>query len=158
MRWAKRRHPEKSGYWIAKRYFSECCGSTWSFKDKTTGKRLIRLTNDIRTYRHIKIKADANPFDPEWNGYFRNREKLLKMKAVSLYIGKVLKQQSGKCPYCQQLIRDEDLHHLHYLDGDKTHRRIGNVLMLHKSCRKGFKYIERKHVSDTSIDMGVNHA
>lgn len=158
MRWAKRRHPEKSGRWIHKRYFCESNGSTWSFKDKVTGKRLIRLTSDIRTYRHIKIIGEANPFDPEWDGYFHNREILIKNKSVSHYIGKVLKQQGGTCPHCQQLIQDEDNHHLHYIDGDKTNRRIDNVLMLHKTCRKSFETIEREHVLGASIDMGVSNA
>jgi len=156
MRWAKRRHPEKSGNWIHKRYFCESNGSTWSFKDKVTGKRLIRLTSDIRTYRHIKIKAEANPFDQEWDGYFRNREILIKNKSTSLYIGKVLKQQSGTCPHCKQQIQDEDQHHLHYRDGDKTNRRIDNVLMLHKGCKKSFEYIKREHALGASIDMGVS--
>ena len=82
----------------------------------------------------------------------------LAVKRVTENIGKVLKQQGGLCPHCQQLIQDEDKHHLHYLDGDKTHRRIENVLILHKTCRKSFEYIEREHVLGAPIDMGVSHA
>jgi len=158
MRWGRRRHPKKSGIWIAKRYFSDAKGSSWTFKDKVTGTTLIRLNNDIHTFRHIKILGDANPFDTEWNGYFRNRETLIKMKSVSNYIGKVSKQQDGKCPHCQQVIQAEEEHHLHYRDGDKTHRGIKNVLMLHKTCRSAFDYIKRKLVLGASIDMGVSKA
>lgn len=158
MRWGKSRHPTKSGLWIAKRYFGYAKGSTWAFKDKATGKTLIRLNHDIQTYRHTKIKGEANPFDTEWNGYFQHREKSIKMKSVSNYIGKVSKQQSGKCPHCQQLIQAEEQHYLHYLDGDKTNRRIKNVRMLHKTCRKAFDYIKSKTVSGASIESGVNYA
>jgi len=123
MRWGKRRHPEKTGTWIAKRYFKKTTSSAWTFKDKVTGKTLVQMTQDIQTYRHIKIKGDANPFEVEWNGYFHNRLKMLKMKSVGNCIGKVLKQQGGKCPHCQQFIQAEDKHHLHYRDGDKTHNK-----------------------------------
>jgi len=145
MRWGKSRHPEKSGIWIAKRYLSYAKGSHWAFRDKATGKTLVRLNNDIHTYRHIKILGEANPFDAEWHGYFQNREKLIKMKSASHYIGKVSKQQGGKCPHCQQLIQAEDKHHLHYLNGDKTHKGIKNVLMLHKAGKKAFAYIKSQH-------------
>jgi RNA-directed DNA polymerase len=158
MRWGKRRHPEKTGPWVAKRYFSTAANSTWTFKDKKTGKRLIRLNYDIQTYRHIKIHGDANPFDIEWQGYFQNREKLIKMKAVGNYIGKVLKQQDGKCLHCLQLIQAEDTHHLHTVDGDKTNKGLKNVLLLHKACKKGFEYIKRRHVTGASIEMDVSNA
>jgi len=158
MRWGKRRHPEKTGPWVAMRYFTSAANSTWTFKDKKTGKRLIRLNHDIQTYRHIKILGDANPFDIEWQGYFQNREKLIKMKAVGNYSGKVLKRQEGKCPHCLQLIQAEDTHHLHNVDRDKTNKGLKNVLLLHKACKKSFEYIERKHVMGASIEMGVSNA
>jgi RNA-directed DNA polymerase len=158
MRWAKRRHPEKSGIWVAKRYFRNVRGSTWTFKDKVTGNTLIRLNNDIRTYRHIKIQGDANPFDAEWDGYFQNREMLIKMKSESNYFGKISKQQDGKCPHCKQTLLDEDKYHLHHVDGDKTNRGIKNILMLHKVCKKAFEYIKSMHVPGASIDMGVSNA
>ena len=28
--------------------------------------------------RHIKVKSNANPFDPQWSGYFEARKKLKK--------------------------------------------------------------------------------
>ena len=158
MRWGKSRHPKKSGIWIAKRYFGSAKGSTWAFIDKATGKTLIRLNNDIHTFRHIKIQGDANPFDKQWNAYFLNREKSIKMKSVSHYIGKISTRQGGKCPHCQQLLQVEDDHYLHHLDGDKTNRGIKNMLMLHKTCKKAFEYIQGKIVSGASTVVGVSHA
>ena len=159
MRWAKSRHPRKTGTWITTRYFSRAKSSSWAFKDKATGKTLIRLNDDIRTYRHNRVLGEANPYDTQWNGYFHNREKLIKMKSVSHYIGKVSNQQDGKCPHCQQLIQAEDEHRLHHhLDGDKTNRGIRNVLMLHETCKKAFEYIRRKSVPGASVDTGVCNA
>ncbi|MEJ2169216.1 MAG: group II intron reverse transcriptase/maturase [Desulfobacterales bacterium] len=157
MRWGKHRHPEKTGYWIAKRYFSKSTSSAWNFKDKATGKRLIKLSADIQTFRHIKIQGDANPFDAEWNGYFHNREVMLKMKSANTFIGRVFKQQGGLCPLCKQLLQTEDKQHLHYRDGDKTHKRISNVVLLHKNCKSCFNHIKGKHVYGAST-RDVSHA
>jgi RNA-directed DNA polymerase len=158
MRWGKNRHPRKTGRWMAERYFGYAKGSKWAFKDKVTGTTLIRLNNDIHTYRHIKILGEANPFDADWNGYFQNREKLIMMKSVSSYIGKVSKRQEGKCPQCQQILQAEDKYHLHHLDGDKTNCGIRNVVLLHKTCKKAFEYIKSQHVPGASNDMGVCNA
>ena len=158
MRWAKRRHPEKSGVWISKRYFTRTNSCAWTFKDKVSGKWLIQMSTDIRTFRHIKIKGDANPFDIEWTDYFQNREKMLKMKSIDKYKGNILKRQDGKCLHCLQLLQLEDKHHLHHIDGDKTHKRIKNVVMLHKACKSSFNYLKEKHVTGASNDLGVSHA
>ena len=36
------------------------------------GNRLAYAT-DVRIRRHLKIKSDANPFDPAWRSYFDER-------------------------------------------------------------------------------------
>jgi len=157
-RWGKRRHPGKSGQWVAKRYFSHHHDRAWCFKDKATGKSLIQVAQAVPSQRYTKIVGDANPFDPEWQSYFRDREQSLKIKTVNNYIGKVLKQQQGACPHCQQRIQAEDKHHLHYRDGDKTHKRIKNVLILHKTCRQSFEYQRDSNATGASIDRDVSHA
>lgn len=73
-RWCKRRHPKKSQKWIAKKYFHTIGARTWTYSVPTDSKmengedyyiRLIYATNtDIK--RFTKIKANANPFDAEW--------------------------------------------------------------------------------------------
>ena len=34
--------------------------------------RLVMPT-DIKIQRHVKVKRDANPFDPQWRDYFEDR-------------------------------------------------------------------------------------
>ena len=79
-RWAKRRHPGKSLNWIASRYWHRLGDRKVFAAD--TGKRTsdgqtvwMRLVNPAQTAirRHVKIKADANPFDPRWRDYFEDR-------------------------------------------------------------------------------------
>ncbi len=138
-RWGKRRHPNKSGKWIASRYFGEQDGHQWIFKDKASGKSLIKVSQAIKQQRHIKVKGDANPFDSEWQQYFQSREIKLKMRSVNSYIGKVLKRQNGLCPVCRQVMELEDDLHLLHLDGDDTNNRMKNALLLHSNCRGFFQ-------------------
>jgi RNA-directed DNA polymerase len=80
--WARRRHPEKSCRWVRKRYFHAIGGCNWVFA-ADTGKRTsegkpiwLKLVDasDTKIRRHVKIRADANPFDPDWQDYFAERE------------------------------------------------------------------------------------
>jgi RNA-directed DNA polymerase len=75
--WACRRHPNKNKGWIWKKYFS-IPGAGWGrFSAKLEkNRKLISVfqaaAKPIR--RHVKIKSDANPFDPEWREYYFKRE------------------------------------------------------------------------------------
>jgi len=79
--WARRRHPEKSRRWVKDRYFHTIGPCQWTFA-ADTGKRtpegkLIWLklvyASDTKIRRHLKIRAEANPFDPDWHEYFVER-------------------------------------------------------------------------------------
>ena len=76
-RWANRRHTNKSRKWIKERYFIGNESRDWIFscesKDKKTTFVLLKLA-DIPIRRHIKVKCEANPFDPAWDAYFRRRK------------------------------------------------------------------------------------
>jgi hypothetical protein len=34
------------------------------------------MARQIRIIRHVKIRAEANPYDPGWTDYFANRKQL----------------------------------------------------------------------------------
>jgi RNA-directed DNA polymerase len=80
-KWACRRHPNKGGRWIKDRYFLRSGNRNWVFGVRKAGGNgevigrslLLAAATPIR--RHIKIKADANPFDPDWEVYFEDRAK-----------------------------------------------------------------------------------
>ena len=79
--WAKRRHPEKSVVWIAKRYWHRLGRTRRTFAadsgERTPdGKpRLFQLVDptETRIRRYVKVKSEANPFDPRWRDYFEDR-------------------------------------------------------------------------------------
>ncbi len=76
--WAKRRHPNKGARWVKERYFPTNGSRKWSFatkgsaRDKTSGVELFRAST-VAIIRHIKVRATANPFDPEGAEYFARR-------------------------------------------------------------------------------------
>src|ERR671925_357618 len=73
-RWAKRRHPDKTGRWNTERYFPHQPGEAWRFTDPLTGKQGIRVQEVVKPQRYLKVKGEANPFDPVWEGYFHHRD------------------------------------------------------------------------------------
>ena len=75
----RRRHPNKSKKWLVKKYWSTP-GHKWVFSTLATTKRgkrryLVQRLSSIGIRRHIKVKADANPYLPEYGGYFWRRRK-----------------------------------------------------------------------------------
>jgi RNA-directed DNA polymerase len=79
-RWAKRRHPTKSATWIVDRYWHRLGWRKWCFALPSGSERsdVVRLVDptQIVIRRYVKVKSDANPFDPQWRSYFENRKKL----------------------------------------------------------------------------------
>jgi hypothetical protein len=76
-RWAKRRHPSKSPAWIVDRYWHRLGRRKWCFavlaganarRSRSDAIRLVDPTA-ISIRRHVKVKSDANPFDPHWCSY-----------------------------------------------------------------------------------------
>jgi RNA-directed DNA polymerase len=80
-RWAKSRHPKKGNHWIQHKYFPtfEYIGSTFVAKVEI-GKgqyqkfALVKATW-TRIQRHIKVRQEANPFDPKYKDYFKKRQR-----------------------------------------------------------------------------------
>ena len=81
-RWAIRRHHDKSLKWVRDKYWMKKGGRTWKFqtsrKDRKGNNIPIILTSlaDTPLMRYTKIKAEANPFDPQYDEYFKNRREL----------------------------------------------------------------------------------
>lgn len=80
-RWISRRHPNKSTRWKRRRYFSAAPGGAFSVRLETIeGKSrvlsLYRLAS-TRIERHIKVRGDANPYDPKYTRYFAMRRSWL---------------------------------------------------------------------------------
>jgi len=144
-RWARRRHPNKAKQWIKERYFKSINGKNWVFygtiatKDGLVENRLLHPAY-VPIKRHVKIKGEANPYDPAWEEYF---EKRLGVKMVHNLKGKrqlsaLWKEQNGLCPICQQKITKLTGWHNHHLvwrvNGGKD--VADNRVLLHPNCHR----------------------
>ena len=75
--WMKRRHQDKGKRWLARKYWRNG-PKAWIFStiEKTPeGKRRVELirASSIGIELHVKIRSDANPFDPKDAKYFERR-------------------------------------------------------------------------------------
>lgn len=79
--WARRRHPRKGARWVKRRYFDRVGSRDWWFSadDQARGGQPVRLrlvhatATPIR--RHVKVRSEANPYDPAYYGYFVARRR-----------------------------------------------------------------------------------
>ncbi len=76
-RWMHRRHPNKPMAWKWRKYFSATPPRTFSVRlgTKEGGSRVLSLYRIVSTKieRHIKVRGDANPYDPNYTQYFKMR-------------------------------------------------------------------------------------
>jgi RNA-directed DNA polymerase len=147
--WAKRRHPDKSPVWITKKYFKTAGNRNWVFAAEDmdvlfpNGKpHLVSLSraSDIPIKRHIKIKGEANPFDPKFETYFEERltSKMRDtLKGNKRFLNLWL-NQGGLCPICRQKITADMQWSLHHI----TRKIVGgsgnlsNLKLTHHHCHR----------------------
>jgi len=144
--WSKRRHPRKSREWIVKKYFTSVGGDNWIFSGTIKGRDgkpcNVRLMNaaSVPIKRHIKIKVEANPYDPTWETYFERRLDV-QMEADLKGYKKLLRlwfEQNGLCPICNEKITKITGWHSHHIIF-RSHGGIdgnSNRVLLHPNCHR----------------------
>ncbi|MBC3927531.1 group II intron reverse transcriptase/maturase [Undibacterium sp. CY21W] len=143
-RWAARRHPNKNGEWIRKKYFHTTGERNWVFaapvaneKGETTLTELYQLSGTA-IKRHKKIKGAYNPFDPEWEMYGEQlqQERMLenmrhRKQFIRMYI-----DQKGLCAICSCKMTKTTGWHDHHIEY-RVHGgsdALGNRVLLHPNC------------------------
>ncbi len=142
LKWAKRRHPNKSMDWIQRKYFTTREEDHWVFygRDEKGQEREAIKISKLPIQRHVKVRGNANPYDTEMEVYF---EKRLAKKWTTSFHGKrkllgLWKRQGGKCPHCGQAISVEGRTHTHHM----IYRVMGgpdtqdNLRLLHPECHR----------------------
>jgi RNA-directed DNA polymerase len=149
--WCRRRHRHKSWTWIKKKYFRQEGHRHWVFTgtlpDSNRKEWPIRLMEAGRVgiRRFVKIRSEANPYDPEWELYLEERlywqlEGTLAGRGRIEYLWK---GQEGRCARCGQTLRPNEkpwhIHHRRWLchGGQDT---VDNVELLHKHCHHQIHY------------------
>jgi RNA-directed DNA polymerase len=145
-RWARRRHPKKSGRWIKDRYFESIGGRHWVFHGEVAGRgeaiQPVRLldASSVPIQRHTKVKGEANPYDPAWEPYFEGR---LGVKMAGTLMGRwalrlLWREQGGICPVCHQKLTTVTGWHNHHIAW-RTHGgkdTIENRVLVHPTCHQ----------------------
>jgi len=143
--WTIRRHPNKSRYWVKGKYFPPRGGMNWVFsgervRDGESYPATLFLTTSVPIKRHIKIKGEANPYDPHWETYFERR---LDVKMETDLVGRkrllcLWKEQQGLCPICDQKITKITGWHSHHVIWKSRGGSDGNRnrMLMHPNCHK----------------------
>ncbi len=145
-RWARRRHPNKGARWVRSKYFRTIGNQHWVFSGEVVGPKgqaqQVRLTKTARVpiRRHLKVRAEANPYDPQWEVYFE--ERLDAQMADDLKdrwrLFDLWQQQHGLCPICHQKITKQTGWHSHHLVWRVHGGQDGmeNRVLLHPNCHR----------------------
>jgi len=142
--WARRRHQHKSSGWLKRRYFERQRHNNWRFFGQSCDKdgipHKVQLLSASRTpiQRHIKVKGEANPYDPSYETYFEKRED--DHMAATFRGTRTLRflwyLQRGLCPVCNNKITRITGWRLHYrvprVMGGST--SADNRVLLHPEC------------------------
>jgi len=103
-RWARRRHPRKSAWWISRHYWHYIGRRNWVFR-AYHGDALAKHT-DTHREKHIKVAGARSPYDGDWTYWAR---RLGSYPTLSMRTATLLKRQDGKCARCGLYFRQEDL-------------------------------------------------
>ena len=105
----------------------------------------------VKIIRHIKIRGDANPYDPAWASYLEERlmQRLRQTLAGRSQIRYVWDRQNGRCVGCGELLREEEPWHLHHrvrrIDGGSDN--VSNLELLHANCHR------QRHSNESETEM-----
>ncbi len=77
-KWVNRRHNDKSVKWLQSRYYTTVAYNHWRLfarvREQGESFRLLLIkASSVKIQRHVKIRALATPFDPEYQTYFSKR-------------------------------------------------------------------------------------
>jgi RNA-directed DNA polymerase len=129
-RWAKRRHPKKSGHWIAAKYWRLETGN-WDFAPKE-GVKLYQHTRKA-IQRHIKVKGTASPYDGN-TIYWAKR--LRDNPILSSTLARLLQRDHGKCRWCERTFKDGDLIEIDHITpkSEGGGEELSNKFAVHRHC------------------------
>jgi len=146
-RWCRKRHGQKSWGWIKRKYFQRMGEHAWVFtgvirdsKGKGWPIRLMKAAG-VKVLRWVKIRSEANPYDPAWELYLEERMawKMGHTLAGRGQIDYLWRSQGGKCPVCRQPMPvEEQPWHMHHrvgrcFGGQTT---FDNLELLHANCHR----------------------
>ncbi len=126
-RWARYRHPRKSGKWCYHRYWREVNGRV-RFSDDTS---ILSFHQTTVVSRFVKVRGDKSPYDGDWV-YWSTR--LGRDPTKPRRVTRLLERQRGRCALCGLRFTTEDVTEVHHYDGNHANNAFDNLRLLHGHC------------------------
>jgi RNA-directed DNA polymerase len=152
--WARRRHQKKNPHWLKMKYFGRREDRDWTFFGETCDDQgqpnrvWLYHAKSMPIQRHVKVKGEANPYDPAYEPYFENREgdHMRETFRGTRTLRYIWNEQRGLCTVCNTSITRTTGWRLHHcvplvLGGSKS---AVNRLLLHPECHD---MVHRQHLS-----------
>ena len=152
--WARRRHQKKNPHWLKTKYFGRRGDRDWTFFGETCDDQgqpnrvWLHRAKSTPIKRHVKVKGEANPYDPAYEPYFENREgdHMRETFRGTRTLRYIWNEQRGLCTVCNTPITRTTGWRLHHcvplvLGGTKS---AVNRLLLHPECHDT---VHRQHLS-----------
>lgn len=168
VRYAHRKHSNKSWAWIKARYFMHVsvkrmtktgkissANTSWGFTEKGLSLYLFKGTT-LENYSSIGF--GKNPLSPIDKDYFFERKSSLMLNKDSLKY-KLLERQGGLCPVCETDLIGGDwdeplhIHHLVYQKDGGTNN-ISNLMLLHEECHHN---CHKANTSKEELELRLKH-
>jgi RNA-directed DNA polymerase len=142
--WARRRHPNKPSRWVKTKYFERRVDCNWAFFGETCDdegrptKVWLFHAESTPIKRHVKVKGEANPYDPTYETYFEEREgaHMLETFRGTRTLRYLWNEQRGLCTQCHTKITRITGWRLHYCVARVKGGSMGatNCVLLHPEC------------------------
>jgi RNA-directed DNA polymerase len=132
--WGRKRHPNKTNEWVARKYWQTTGNRNWAFATRSEKNPMqLRTHSETPIVRHVKVKGEASPYEANLK-YWSSR--MGKQPGIPTRVSKLLKKQKGKCTHCGLTFREEDVMEIDHIVpkalGGKD--RYDNLQLLHKHC------------------------
>jgi RNA-directed DNA polymerase len=142
--WARGRHQKKTSHWLKKKYFEKRGTRDWCFFGETCDdqgqlrKAWLYHARSTPIRRHVKVKGEANPYDPAFETYFEEREgsHMRETFRGTRTLRYIWNEQRGLCTVCKLPITRTTGWRLHHCvplvqGGSKS---AENRVLLHPEC------------------------
>lgn len=109
-RWACRRHPNKSRWWVVERYygrFNHARSDRWVFGDRDSGAFLPKFAW-TKIVRHTMVTGAASPDDPALTRYWEQRRRKQQPPPLGASLRRGLFEQHSRCPICGGFLLDAE--------------------------------------------------
>ena len=114
MRFACVRHRNKSKRWVVARYFGECGGYRWVFRDTKTDA-VLRKFSQTKVVRHALVRGRSSPDDATLAKYWDRRRKT-RPSNLSVKHQRLARMQVWKCPICGDAFENDEPLCIYYVD------------------------------------------